>query len=40
MSPAWIIDNTYVVPGGICFFAGLVFAIMSSVGASMSRPRR
>lgn len=38
--PGWIVDNTVIVQGGICLFAGLVLAILSSVGASMSRPRR
>lgn len=40
INPAWIADNTYVIQGGICLFVAFVFAILSSLGASMSRPRR
>jgi hypothetical protein len=40
VTPAWIMDNTYVTQGAVCFFVGLTFAILSSLGASMSRPRR
>ncbi|GAB3886226.1 hypothetical protein GCM10029964_050170 [Kibdelosporangium lantanae] len=37
--PSWIVDNTPVVPGGVCFFFGLVLAVASSIGAAVSRSR-
>lgn len=40
ITPTWVMDNTYVTQGAVCFFVGLTFAILSSLGASMSRPRR